>query len=62
MKVKPEHTDVLATLHKNGMLSRQAMKSIRGQIISMESDEQREEYLKKLIRRCGRKARQCTSG
>lgn len=49
-----EHIEVLKTLKDTGLLSRQAMKSIRGQLFSM-SDEECEEYLKKIISRSRRK-------
>ena len=51
MEIKKEHIQVLKTLYESGQISRQAMKSIRGQIISMRSDEEREAYLKKIIKR-----------
>ena len=45
------HIQVLDTLYKDGRISRQAMKSIRGQILSMKSLAEREQYLKKIITR-----------
>lgn len=45
-----EHIQVLKTLHDCGNITRQQMKSIRGQIITMRPKD-REEYLKKIIKR-----------
>lgn len=45
------HIQVLQTLYFTGAITRQAMKSIRGQVIRMETFEEREAYLKKLIAR-----------
>jgi len=45
-----EHIQVLKTLHDCGNITRQQMKSIRGQIITMKVTD-REEYLKKIIKR-----------
>lgn len=45
------HIQVLDTLYKDGRISRQAMKSIRGQILSMKSLAEREQYLRKIIAR-----------
>jgi len=53
--IAKEHIQVLDTLYKDGRISRQGMKSIRGQIISMDSFEEREAYLKKVIRRTAKK-------
>jgi len=50
--MKPEHEQVLKTMNEAGLLSRQAMKSIRGQIKNLAPDAA-EDYLKKLIRRKG---------
>ncbi len=50
-KIAIEHVQVLKTLYDNGNISRQAMKSIRGQIINMRSHDERERYLQKIIRR-----------
>lgn len=49
--IAKEHIQVLDTLYKDGRISRQAMKSIRGQILLMRSFAEREAYLKKVIRR-----------
>ena len=49
------HIQVLDTLYKDGRISRQAMKSIRGQILSMRSFAEREAYLKKIIRRTAKR-------
>lgn len=50
MKVDNNHLKVLKTLYDNGNISRHQMKSIRGQILKMSRDE-REMYLKKIIKR-----------
>ena len=50
--MQPEHIEVLQTLQRAGLLTRQATKSIRGQILRMPEAEA-EDYLKKLIRRKG---------
>ena len=50
MKVDRNHLQVLKTLYDNGNITRQQMKSIRGQILKMSWDE-REMYLKKIIKR-----------
>ncbi len=51
IQISIEHTQVLKTLHDHGRISRQAMKSIRGQILQMKTYQEREEYLKKIIKR-----------
>jgi|LSQX01.3.fsa_nt_gb hypothetical protein len=53
--IAKEHIQVLDTLYKDGRISRQAMKSIRGQILSMRSFAEREAYLKKIIRRTAKR-------
>ena len=45
------HIDVIRTLAKDRGWSKQKVKSIRGQVLSMETFEEREEYLQKLIAR-----------
>lgn len=55
MEVRKEHIQVLKTLYNSGQLSRHAMKSIRGQVLSMQTHEEREFYLRKLIMRSDRK-------
>lgn len=45
------HIDVIRTLAKDRGWSKHKVKSIRGQIISMKTFEERERYLKKLIAR-----------
>jgi hypothetical protein len=45
------HIQVLDTLYKDSRISRQAMKSIRGQILRMKSFAEREQYLRKIIAR-----------
>ena len=51
MKIYSEHMQVLKTMCDAGLITRQAMKSIRGQLKSMKTCQQREIYLKKLILR-----------
>lgn len=48
--MNPEHEQVLKTLQDAGLLSRQAVKSIRGQVKNMTADAA-EVYLKKIIER-----------
>lgn len=49
-RVAIEHIQVLKTLKDSGFLNKHQVKSIRGQILKMEHSE-REEYLKKIIKR-----------
>lgn len=49
MKIYSEHIQVLKTMCDAGLITRQAMKSIRGQLKSMGSNQEREKYLKKII-------------
>ena len=51
MRVASCHMQVLKTLYDSGNITRQQMKSIRGQILSMRTWKEREEYLKKITRR-----------
>lgn len=53
-KQKRDHMQVLQTLCFAGLITRQAMKSIRGQILSMRTVGEREAYIKKIIARIGR--------
>ncbi len=53
--IAKEHIQVLQTMYNCGKISRQAMKSIRGQIISMKTFSERETYLKKIIKSEGAK-------
>lgn len=55
MKIHTEHIQVLKTLYDTGAISRHAMKSIRGQIITMQTHEEREEYLEKIIKRTAKR-------
>lgn len=48
--ISKEHIDVIRTLGNDRGWSRQKIKSIRGQVISMRTDAEREAYLRKLIR------------
>ena len=50
-RIAPEHIDAIRTLAQARGWSRQKQKSIRGQIISMQTQEQREQYLRNLIRK-----------
>lgn len=61
-RVKKEHIQVLKTLYNDGRLTRQAMKSIRGQILNKGSDKEREEYLRKIIRRSKKNERMDSVG
>lgn len=45
------HIDVIKVLAKDRNWSKHKVKSIRGQILSMKTFEEREEYLRKLIAR-----------
>ena len=47
--MRASHKQVLYTMRTAGIITKQAMKSIRGQLMDM-SDNDREEYLKKVIR------------
>lgn len=49
-RIAIEHIQVLKTLRDAGNITKQQMKSIRGQIITMRPKD-REEYLKKIIKR-----------
>ena len=46
-----EHIQVLKTLYDSGKITKHSMKSLRGQISRMATNEEREEYLKKIIKR-----------
>ena len=48
--MKRDHEQVLATMRDAGLLTKQAMKSIRGQLMRM-TDDEREAYLRKIIKR-----------
>lgn len=54
--MKRDHMQALKTLYDTGQISRQAMKSIRGQILGMRTDKQREDYLKVIIKRSNNKS------
>ena len=54
MKIYSEHIQVLKTMCDASLITRQAMKSIRGQLKSMTSCQQREIYLKNIISRARR--------
>ena len=50
-RIAPEHLDVIRTLAKDRGWTKQKTKSIRGQVISMQTAEEREKYLQKIIKR-----------
>lgn len=50
-RIAPEHLDVIRTLAKDRGWTKQKAKSIRGQVISMQTAEEREKYLQKIIKR-----------
>lgn len=45
------YIDVIRTLARDRHWSKQKLKSIRGQVLALATDQEREEYLRKLIRR-----------
>ena len=45
-----EHIEVIKTLARDRNWSKHKLKSIRGQILRMDSYHEREEYLKKIIK------------
>ena len=53
--IQPEHKQVLKTLYDAGLIDRNTMQTIRGQIMSMDS-EAAEHYLKRIIKNRARKA------
>ena len=56
-----DHIEVLDTLHRTGLISRQAMKTIRGQLFGM-IDQDRELYLRRIISKKGERLREQRSG
>ena len=50
-----EHIEVLKTIYDAGLITRQAMKSICGQVLRMPTASEREAYLKKVIANCGKR-------
>jgi len=50
MPIKKEHIQVLKTLNEHGMITHHAMESIRGQVMRMPGDKEREEFLRKMIK------------
>lgn len=61
--VNAEHLEVLQTMVDAGLLTRQACKSIRGQVLSLGSHAEREAYLRQEIRNTtGRTQRRRTKG
>lgn len=57
-KMAFEHEQVLKTLSESGLISKQAKKSIRGQILGLESFEDREAYLKRIIKNSAQRGKQ----
>lgn len=53
--IQPEHKQVLKTLYDAGLIDHNTMQTIRGQIMSMDSDTA-EHYLKRIIKNRARKA------
>lgn len=56
-KISVDHIMALKDLYDSGSISRHKMKSIRGQIISMNTFDEREDYLNKIIIGSGRKVK-----
>lgn len=54
VKIYSEHMQVLKTMQEDGLITNQAMRSIRGQLKSMKHHQEREIYLKKIISRTRR--------
>lgn len=50
-RIAPEHIDVIRTLAQDRGWTKQKQKSIRGQVIAMATAEEREQYLRTLIRK-----------
>ena len=55
-KVSPEHIEVIKTMLEAGMIGTQQAKTIRGQVLKLNTSAEREELLKGLIKKFGRKA------
>ena len=55
--MKRDHMEVLITLREAGLISRDAMKTIRGQILGMKTDAEREQYLRRVIANSGKRQR-----
>jgi len=56
-KIAFEHEQVLKTLSESNLISRQAKKSIRGQILSLDTFEEREALLKTIIKNSGKRSK-----
>ena len=54
MALRPEHLEVLQTLYEKGVITKWSLKSLRGQILSMKTHEERETYLRKVIKAVGK--------
>ena len=54
MKVYREHLQVIDTLYKDGQITRQAKKTLRGQVLSLQTTAEREDYLQRVIRNLGK--------
>jgi hypothetical protein len=52
--MKRDHGQVLKTMFDAGLLKRQQLKSYHGQLVALQSDDEREIFLKKIIARVGR--------
>jgi hypothetical protein len=49
-KIASEHIEVIKTMLEAGMIGTQQAKTIRGQVLKMNTFAEREEYLKKQIK------------
>ena len=54
-QIHPEHLEVLQTLCEQGVITKWAMRSLRGQVISMKTHEEREIYLRKVVKTFGQR-------
>lgn len=55
-KIASEHIEVIKTMLEAGMIGTQQAKTIRGQVLKLNTFAEREELLKGLIKKFGRKA------
>jgi len=49
-KVSPEHIEVIKTMLESGMIGTQQAKTIRGQVLKLNTSAEREEYLREQIK------------
>lgn len=49
-KVSPEHIEVIKTMLEAGMIGTQQAKTIRGQVLKLNTSAEREEYLREQIK------------